>query len=252
MSERIDILTLPDRRLAYQQQRDSRPETGLPLVFLGGYASSLSGSKASFLAEKCAETDRGLLRFDYRGHGLSSGTFEEGTLGDWLDDALQVFDALTEGPQILVGSSMGGWIALLLAKARPERVAGFVGIAPAPDFTEEIVLPSLTAEQREQLERDGRIMDASDPERPVVITQRFMDEARDHLVLRAPLSVPGPVHVIQGQKDTEVPWSSALKLIGHVTAPSVRLTLVKDGTHSLSRPEDLAFLWEIIQSFSSV
>jgi len=250
MGEITTFLTLPDRKLAYQlEPPDPKRQPKTPIVFFGGFASDMTGTKASFLAEKCALAGRGLLRFDYRGHGRSSGEFIDGTIGDWLQDALAVFDALTEGPQILAGSSMGGWIALLVARARPERVAGFVGVAAAPDFTEDLVVPSLTAEQREQLEREGFYYDQDAPSvRRVPITQRLIDEAKGRLVLREPLRIGGPVRLLQGMQDKDVPWRHALKIAEHLGDEDVSVTLVKDGDHSLSREQDLAMLWETVDS----
>jgi pimeloyl-ACP methyl ester carboxylesterase len=241
-------LTLPDRKLAYQLTRTGN-SAKTPVLFLGGYASDMTGSKASFLAEKCAASGRGLLRFDYSGHGRSSGAFTDGTIGAWFEDSLAVLDRLTEGPQVLVGSSMGGWIALLLARARPEHVAGFVGIAAAPDFTEELVVPTLTEGQREQLAREGLTYDEDAPaDRRVPMMQRLIDEAREHLVLREPLPLNAPVRLLQGQRDKEVPWQFALKIAEHLTGDDVRVTFVKDGDHSLSRPQDLELLWATVEA----
>jgi pimeloyl-ACP methyl ester carboxylesterase len=249
MNQNVSYLTLPDRKLAYQQRRGPENATnGKPLFFLGGYASDMTGTKAGFLDERCGSAGRGFTRFDYRGHGQSSGAFVDGTIGDWFEDALAVFDRLTEGPQILVGSSMGGWIGLLLARVRPERVAGFVGIAAAPDFTEELIVPNLSAAQREQLEREGLTYDPDAPsDHRVPMTKRLIEEARERLVLRAPLALDGPVHLLQGQKDAEVPWRFALRVAEHIESPSVRVTMVKDADHRLSRPEDLELLWQTVE-----
>ena len=250
MNQEVSFLTLPDRKLAFQQQLgDARLNSQKPVLFLSGYASDMMGTKASFLAEKCKAAGRGFLRFDYRGHGQSSGEFVDGTIGAWFEDALAVFDQLTEGPQVLVGSSMGGWIALLLARARPERVAGLVGLSAAPDFTEELVVPNLTFEQKEQLAREGLFYEETvPPYPPVPITRRLIEEARGHLVMKASLKLEMPAHLIHGQKDAEVPWQLALKLAECLTSPSVRITLIKDGSHRLSRPEDLELVWSVIQT----
>ncbi len=247
------FLTLADRRLAYQQLRAvSENERKAPLFFLSGYGSDMTGTKASFLAERCASTGRAFLRFDYRGHGASDGDFVDGTIGAWFDDALAVFDQLTEGPQLLVGSSMGGWIALLLAKARPERVAGFVGVAAAPDFTEDLVRPRLTPAQRAQLEREGLTHDEdAPPDFRLPMTARLLDEARNHLVLRAPLPLNAPVHLLQGQRDADVPWGHALRLAEGLSGADVRVTLIKDGDHRLSRPQDLALLWQTVETMGA-
>ena len=244
-----DFLTLPDRRLAYQQRRAGGPEKA-GIVFLGGYASDMTGSKASFLAEQCAAVGRSFLRFDYQGHGQSSGDFKDGTIGGWADDARLVFDALTEGPQILVGSSMGGWLALLLARARPERVVGVVGVAAAPDFTEDLIWDQLTASQKEKLQREGLIYDEqAPPDHNPPLTLKLVEEARAHLVLRSPLTLACPVYLLQGMRDTEVPWRHVMRLTACLTSDKVRVTLVKDGDHRLSRPEDLDLLWESVRSF---
>jgi len=253
MDSETRFLTLPDRRLAYQQRRFSGgggADFAPGVLFLGGFASDMAGTKAAFLDGRCAAANRDFLRFDYRGHGQSSGRFEDGTIGGWFDDALMILDRLTEGPQLFVGSSMGGWIALLLARARPERVAGFVGVAAAPDFTEEIIVPTLTAAKREQLEREGAVYDEdAPPDRRAPVTKKLIDEARGRLVLTAPLALGGAVHLLQGMDDRDVPWRHALRLAERLTAPSVRITLVKDGDHSLSRPADLELLWRVIEGF---
>lgn len=238
--------------LAYQQLRAQGDQKGLGIVFLGGFASDMTGTKATFLHEKCVEAGLGFLRFDYRGHGASSGRFEEGCIGDWLDDALTVLDRLTQGPQILVGSSMGGWIALLMAKARPERVAALVGIAAAPDFTEDMIRPKMTPAQQQALVRDGFFYeDDAPPDHRVPITKKLLDEGATRLVLREALTVRGPVRLIQGQRDTAVPWQTALKLAAHIGQEDVRVTLVKDGDHRLSRPQDLALLWREVEGVLS-
>ncbi|HBM90736.1 MAG TPA: alpha/beta hydrolase, partial [Rhodospirillaceae bacterium] len=155
MNQDISYLTLADRKLAYQQRNASPESAGKAgIIFLGGFASDMDGTKANFLDEKTTQAGQSYLRFDYRGHGLSSDKFEDGCIGDWADDALKIFDSVTKGPQLLVGSSMGGWIGLLLARARPDRIAGFVGIAAAPDFTRELIIPSLTQDQKASLEED--------------------------------------------------------------------------------------------------
>jgi len=252
MNREPQKLTLPDRELAYQQRNATLAQEGLPRVlFLGGFASDMTGTKASDLDERCTEAGLGMLRFDYRGHGASSGRFEEGCIGDWFDDALQVLDRLTKGPQILVASSMGGWIGLLLARARPERVAGFVGIATAPDFTEDSIRPTMSAAQVEAMARDGFFYEDVPPEAPPVyrlpITKKLMDDGLNHLVLRSPLKIEAPVRLIQGQYDTEVPWQTALRLAEHIEQEDTRVILVKDADHRLSRPQDLGLIWQVVE-----
>ncbi len=246
-----DFLSLPDRRLAYQ--RLIGDPNGPGIVFLGGYASDMSGTKASFLAERCADEDLSFLRFDYRGHGCSSGDFNSCVLGDWLEDACAAFDQLTQGKQILIGSSMGGWLALLLARARPERIKAMIGIAAAPDFTEELVWKNLTEEQKAQLERDGFIPDeTSPPDQPFVMTRRLIEEARQHLLLGAEIKLDCPLHLLQGLNDEEVPWRYALRILERVSGSDARVTLIKDGDHRLSRPKDLALLWNAVREFAGV
>ncbi|MDE2029789.1 MAG: alpha/beta hydrolase [Alphaproteobacteria bacterium] len=237
----VEFLSVADRRLAYQRQVGRAG-----LVFLGGYASDMDGTKATCLAERCAEAGIACLRFDYRGCGQSSGNFTDGTIGAWRDDSLAVFDALTEGPQIVVGSSMGGWLGLLLAQARPERVKAFVGVAAAPDFTEDLVWDKLTDAQRETLKRDGEIREEGGH---APMTLKLIEEARRHLILRTPFALPCPARLLQGMKDTEVPWDYALRIAQHIAQDDARVTLVKNGDHRLSAPEDLALLWGAVSEF---
>jgi pimeloyl-ACP methyl ester carboxylesterase len=199
------------------------------VVFLTGYKSDMTGQKAVRLEQVCRAAGRAFLRFDYQGHGASSGRFEDGTIGRWADDAIAVLDALTEGPQVLVGSSLGGWIMLLAARVRPQRIAGLLGVAAAPDFTE-----------REVLQTRGVVPVYSpyDPE-PTPVTRLIIEEARAHLVLRAPIRLPCPVRLIHGMRDPDVPWRTSLRLADALTSEDVEITLVKSGDHRLSQPEDL-------------
>ena len=231
-------------RLAYRRQAGSGPM----VVFLGGFAADMAGTKASFLAQWCAARGRGFLRFDYSGHGASEGRFDEGTIGRWAEDARAVIGGLTEGPVVLVGSSMGGWIALLAALARPAPVAGLVGIAAAPDFTEALLWPALSFEQRATLMSRGAIAMPSDYGPPIPITRALIEEGRAHLLLDRPIGLSCPVRLLQGQRDAEVPWEMALRLAEALTAEDVRVTLVKDGDHRLSRPADLALLGRVLAS----
>jgi len=210
------------------------------VVFLPGFRSDMQGTKALFLEELCAREGRAFLRFDYRGHGASSGAFAECTLGDWLEDALLVIDRLAEGPVLLVGSSMGGWLALRAAMERPGRVVGLVLIAPAPDFTERLLLQQLSAEQRSRLFREGVLHLPSDYGEPIPITRRLVEEGRRHLLLERPVIPLGvPVYILHGMRDADVPWALSLELAARLETPHVSVELVKDGDHRLSRPEDL-------------
>ena len=212
-------------------------------MFLGGFRSDMSGTKAVWLEAWARARGRAYLRFDYRGHGQSSGDFLDGCIGDWADDAFEAVSRLTEGPQILVGSSMGGWISLLLARRMPERVAGLVGIAAAPDFTEDGIWAGFSAVERDRLVREGRVEQPSEysPE-PYVITRRLIEDGRRNLVLRAPLALPFPVRLLQGTADADVPVSVALRLLEHMDCADARLTLVKGADHRFSGPRELALI----------
>ncbi|PTE13566.1 alpha/beta hydrolase [Pseudogemmobacter blasticus] len=235
-----EFLTTPQgRRIAYNRL----PGTGPGIVFLGGFKSDMQGSKALFLQDWAAAQGRAFLRFDYSGHGQSSGDFEEGCIGDWAADARAAIEALTEGPQVLVGSSMGGWIALLLARGLPDRVAGLVGIAAAPDFTARTWAEDLTDAQRAEVTARGRIEIPSDySDQPYVFTRRLFDDGAQNLVLDRPLSLPFPARFLQGTADTDVPPAVALALLDHATGPDLRLTLVKGADHRFSTPDCLALI----------
>ncbi|WP_041796914.1 alpha/beta fold hydrolase [Pararhodospirillum photometricum] len=234
------ILTLPDgATLAYHLT----PGRGPGVVFLHGFHSDMGGDKALAVEAWCQATGRACLRFDQRGHGQSSGRFEEGTIGLWASDTARVLDILTEGPQVLVGSSMGGWLMLLTALARPGRVAGLLGINAAPDFTEDLIWPALTAESRQRIECEGVSLEREDPDTPPLpLTRLLFEDGRRNLVLRSPIDFKGSVHLLQGMRDASVPWQTALRVQERLTSEDVRVTLVKDGTHRLSRPADLALL----------
>jgi pimeloyl-ACP methyl ester carboxylesterase len=226
-----------ERVLAYHHEPGSHPT----VVFCGGFASDMTGTKATLLDHHCRARGRAFTRFDYTGHGQSSGRFEDGTIGSWAADALAIVDRVAEGPLVLVGSSMGGWIMLLVALARPERVAGLVGIASAPDFTADLIEPALTAEQQAALADDGGFMLPSEyDEAPTPITRRLLEDGRQHLLLRAPIAIDRPVHLIHGQRDPDVPWPTSLRLAERLAAEDVTIELIKDGDHRLSRPQDLA------------
>lgn len=235
-----EFLTTPQgRKIAYHQT----PGVAPGVVFLGGYKSDMTGTKALALQAWAEANGRAFLRFDYSGHGQSSGAFEDGGIGDWSQDAMAVLAALTTGPQVLVGSSMGGWIALLVARAMPDRVAGLVGIAAAPDFTQDLMWMQYSDAQKDQLEALGWIEELSDySDQPNKITLRFLDDGARHLVLRDPLALPFPVRLLQGTADTDVPVSVALRLLDHATGPDIRLTLVKGADHRFSTPDCLALM----------
>ena len=237
ISDHQSLTTPEGRRIAYRLS----PGRGPGVIFLGGFGSDMTGTKARHLAEWAGRQGRAFLRFDYSGHGASQGAFAEGAIGDWFEDARAVI-ALTQGRQVLVGSSMGGWIALLLAREAPERIAGIVGIAAAPDFTEDGFYAAMTDAQRADLARGQATLVPPPPAAPVTVSRRLIEEARDRLVLRAPLHLPFPVRLLQGTADTAVPVATALRLLDHATGPDMRLTLVKGADHRFSTPECLALV----------
>ena len=235
------------RKLAYVRS----PGIGPGVVFLGGFKSDMTGTNAQFLEGWARERGRAFLRFDYSGHGQSSEDFLDGCIGDWAEDAIAAISALTEGPQVLVGSSMGGWISLLVAKAMPARVAALVGIAAAPDFTEDGMWSDFTEGQRAALMAEGRIDLASEySDEPYVITRRLIEDGRHRLVLRDPLPLPFPVRLLQGSNDTDVPPAVALRLFEHADSPDLRLTLVKGADHRFSEPENLALIAATLDSLA--
>lgn len=244
-----DILTTPQgRRIAYHRT----PGSGPGVVFLGGFRSDMGGTKAMALQAWAERRGRAFLRFDYSGHGESSGAFLDGDIGDWAADAVAAISALSEGPQVLVGSSMGGWIALLVARALPERVAGLVGIAAAPDFTEDSMWAGFTDRQRAELAERGQVdLPSEYSDAPYVITRRLIEEGRQNLVLRAPLPLPFPVRLLQGTADTDVPPAVALRLMDHADSPDLRLTLVKDADHRFSTPDCLALIEAAVEDVLS-
>lgn len=234
----------PDRRLAYHRIAARAEGASAPgVVFLGGLRSDMTGTKARWLEEWCRSRGRAYLRFDYRGHGASSGAFEDFGIGEWADDAADAVGRLTTGPQILVGSSMGGWIALLLARRIPQRIAGLIGIAAAPDFTEDGMWAQFSEAERRQLMEEGRISRPSEyaPE-PIVITRHLIEDGRRHRVLLAPLELAFPVRLLHGTADADVPFMWALRLLGHVESPDARLTLVKGADHRFSGERELALI----------
>lgn len=216
------------------------------VVFMTGFMSDMSGGKALALEGMCRARGQAFLRFDYSGHGESEGAFADGTIGSWAADAMAALDTLTEGPQVLVGSSMGGWIMLLTALARPERVAGLVGIAAAPDFTERLLREEMTAAQRQEMERNGRVVVPSEYEDDYVFTKALFEDGKRHLVMLNGLAIDCPVRLIHGQKDDAVPWQTALAISDKLRSRDVELTLVRGGDHRLSEPHDLDRLTGIV------
>jgi pimeloyl-ACP methyl ester carboxylesterase len=241
------------RAIAVRQQEGALPG----LFFLSGYKSDMNGSKAAALARWAELAGRACVRFDYSGHGESAGKFTDGTIGRWLADSLGVFDACCRGPQILVGSSMGGWLALLLVRALRQRgqngaasVAGLVLIAPAIDFTEELMWKRFTPEIKRELAENGvwQRPSAYSPE-PYLVTRQLIEEGRNHLLLGGMIETGCPVRILQGVEDPDVPWRHAVELTSRLACDDVVLTLVKDGDHRLSRPEDIERLIQAVAEF---
>jgi len=235
----------------------SRAGEGAPVVWLGGFKSDMASTKAGYLDAWAARSERAFLRFDYSGHGESSGRFEDGTIGRWLEESLGVIGRCVARRPILVGSSMGGWIALLaslrLASENPSlRPAGLVLIAPAVDFTEELMWPNLPEEARRDIAEKGVWLrpSAYSPE-PYPITRGLIEEGRRHLLLGGPIPVGCPVHILQGMRDPDVPWRHAMTLMEHLADEQAVITLIKDGDHRLSRDEDLARLVAAIEAIEA-
>ena len=229
--------------IAYRRLAGTTPG----IIFLGGFRSDMTGTKALFLEDYYRRRCRAYLRFDYFGHGESSGDFAAGTIGRWRDDAIAVIDSLTEGRQVLVGSSMGGWIMVLAALARPDRVGALVGIAAAPDFTADLLPKRLSETQLRELHDEGRIVLPStyDPA-GCLYTKALVDDGNRHLVLRGPIPLGCPARLLHGMADESVPWQQSLTLAERLRSTDVALTLVKDGDHRLSRDEDLARLARVL------
>jgi pimeloyl-ACP methyl ester carboxylesterase len=242
MTEASFLTTKSGRKIAYHRSDGHGP----CIVFLGGLKSDMEGTKAVFLEEWARSQGRAFLRFDYSGHGLSSGEFTDGCIGDWARDTRDAVAALTEGPILPVGSSMGGWQALLLCRARPEGIAGLVTIAAAPDFTEDSYWAGFTDVQKALLEKDGAIELPSDYMEPYIITRRMIEDGRRHLVLRDPLRLPFPVRFLQGTADTAVSTATAVRLLDHATGPDMQLKLVKDADHRFSDGPCLGLITEAI------
>jgi pimeloyl-ACP methyl ester carboxylesterase len=241
------------RLIAVRQHAGDAPG----LFWLSGYRSDMKGTKAEALARWAEAAGRSFIRFDYSGHGESGGAFADGTIGRWLAEALAVFDTCARGPQIVIGSSMGGWLALLMVRALRARqsagassVAGLVLIAPAVDFTEELMWKRFTPEIKHELEQKGvwsRPSQYSDE--PYLVTRQLIEEGRSHLLLGGMIETGAPVRILQGVEDPDVPWRHAVELLSRLASDDVVLTLVKDGDHRLSRPEDIERLIRAVAEF---
>ncbi len=231
--------------IAYRRSAGAAPG----IVFLGGFRSDMTGTKALFLEDYCRQAGRAFVRFDYFGHGESSGDFAAGTISRWGDDAIAVIDSLTEGRQILIGSSMGGWIMVLAALARPQRIHALIGIAAAPDFTSDLLPRRLNEAQLREIEDKGRVVLPSDYDPAgYLYTKALIDDGNRNLVLRADIPLECPVRLLHGMADASVPWQQSVRLAERLTSADVAVTLVKDGDHRLSRDSDLARLARAIDS----
>jgi pimeloyl-ACP methyl ester carboxylesterase len=242
----IDVGVGPSARTIAVRARDGQ---GPGLFWLGGFKSDMQGTKALALDAWAAEHGRASVRFDYSGHGESGGDFAEGTIGRWLEESLAVFERFCEGPQVVIGSSMGGWMALLLAREIRKRqekgkasIAGLVLIAPAPDFTEELMWKNFPAKVKQEIETKGVWLRPSEygDGSPYPITRNLIEEGRNHLLLGSAIDVGCPIRILQGAQDPDVPWQHAFALTHRLPADDVVLTLIQDGDHRLSRPQDIA------------
>ena len=243
-TERAGVLDRGGERLAWRAVDGAGPT----VVWLGGFKSDMIGTKAAALADAAGARGWSFLRFDYAAHGESSGRWEDATIGRWRADALAVIDELTSGPLVLVGSSMGGWMACLAALERPERVHALVLVAPAADFTEKLMRPRIPPEGLRELELNGVWLEPSEYDEPLPITRRLLDEGREHLIMDGPIPIRCPVRILQGQRDDPVPWEHALKLADLLESEDVVFTLVKSGDHRMSGPRDLARLVETVEA----
>ncbi|MCB1463753.1 MAG: alpha/beta hydrolase [Nitratireductor sp.] len=235
------------RRIAVRRREGKNPG----LVWLGGYRSDMAGTKAVALDAWCREKDLACCRHDYSGHGESGGAFRDGTISRWTAESLAVFDAFTDGPQILVGSSMGGWVALLMARelkrrGEMERLHAMLLIAPAPDFTHELMWPQLSDAQKREIVEKGYLEERSQySDEPNIYTHALFEDGEKNRVMTGPIELGCPAHIVQGMQDPDVPHEHAMKLAEHLPSDNVTMTMVKDGDHRLSRPQDIDLLLRI-------
>jgi pimeloyl-ACP methyl ester carboxylesterase len=241
----------PRKGITLAYHRTKGKSKSLPgVIFMGGFRSDMTGTKATFLEEQCQKRNQSYLRFDYTGHGASSGKFEDGTIGAWLQDSVDALDHLTEGPQIVIGSSMGGWLMLLLGLERPDRVAGMIGLAAAPDFSEDIYHHEFSEEHRRHLAQKGIVYMPNDYADPHPLTRHLFEEARNHLLLNKTIPIHFPVRLIHGKKDADVPWQKSEKTLEKLAARDKKILWVEDGDHRLSRPQDLQLIDETLVELS--
>lgn len=243
------------RRIAVRTRQGAAGETRPGVVWLGGFKSDMKGTKAQAIDDWAAANGRAYVRFDYSGHGESSGDFADGTIGQWLEESVAVYERFCQGPQLLIGSSMGGWMALLLAREIAKQsqtlspLAGVVLIAPAPDFTEELMWKGMPAEIKNEIETKGVWHRPSDYGDPYPITKTLIEEGRNHLLLNGAINTGCPVRILQGVQDPDVPWRHAFALTDRLPSDDVVLTLIQDGDHRLSRPQDIARIIAAVEEF---
>ena len=237
------ILTITETdHIAYRRFLGNSPG----IIFLAGHGSDMEGSKALFLEEWAKAHGQAFLRFDYRGHGLSSGSMDATNISDWTEDVITVIDELSEGPQILAGSSLGGWLMLNATLLRPERVAGLIGIAAAPDFTEDLIWAKLSGDQRRHIQSVGEIaLPNPYTDEPVVYPYHLVEDGREHLRLRGTLDIDKPIRLLHGMKDAEVPWQIATRIAECASSTDVRIHLIKDAGHRFSEPQQLDLLQQV-------
>jgi len=237
------------QKLAFSQVNGDKNIKNLPgVVFLSGLKSDKEGTKAIFLSQWAEKNNRDFLRFDYRGHGASSGTFEETSISDWLEDTKSIILSLTSGPQILVGSSLGGWIALLFAQLYPQKVAGIIGIAAAPDFTAKYAINNLTKDQRRELKTTGKLsFDSEYFEEPLVITQKLIEDGNQHLILTKNQCIDCPVRLFHGSLDEDVPLSTSINILKSLSSVDMQLQIIKGIDHRFSTPECLELIKETVE-----
>ena len=237
------------QKLAFSQVNGDKKIKNLPgVVFLSGLKSDKEGTKAIFLSKWAEKNNRDFLRFDYRGHGASSGTFEETSISDWLEDTKSIVLSLTSGPQILVGSSLGGWIALLFARLYPQKVAGIIGIAAAPDFTAKYTKNNLTKDQRQELKTTGKLsFDSEYFEEPLVITQKLIEDGNQHLILTKNQCIDCPVRLFHGSLDDDVPLSTSINILKSLSSVDMQLQIIKGIDHRFSTAECLELIKETVE-----
>lgn len=247
MTQDPSLIEGPNGTIAYRRDEGDGP-TG---VWLGGYASDMLGTKAQVLSQAAKDEGRGFLRFDYTGHGESAGAFEDGTVSTWLADADHAIETLVDGPRVLIGSSMGAWVTLHLALRHPEKVAGIVLIAPAPDFTKRLVYPRFTDEQKAELDTKGIVKTGDSGHPAETYTKALIEDGDSILLMDKPIELPCPVRILHGMADDVVPTSHVLELSDLIACPSLTLTLVKGGDHRLSEPADLIRLTDTVRELSA-